>query len=134
MFCLAADEGLLPHPHVIVEPAPSGLVACALTSNLHRARDPGNVLLEPGGGDLPEQTVVVVSQSVSVAPRGTNRFARGITARRDPRGAGVPAVVSGALMHDDLGTTTGRPGRGPRQALLAEIRAGRVFQQKFLAC
>jgi mRNA interferase MazF len=35
---------------------------CALTSNLHRASEPGNVLLEPGEGNLPRQSVVVVSQ------------------------------------------------------------------------
>jgi mRNA interferase MazF len=42
------------------------VVVCALTSNLHRAREPGNVLLDVGEGDLPEQSVVVVSQIASV--------------------------------------------------------------------
>ena len=42
------------------------VVVCALTSNLHRASEPGNVLLEPGEGGLPEQSVVVVSQVSSV--------------------------------------------------------------------
>lgn len=35
---------------------------CALTTNLHRATEPGNVLLEVGEGELPQQSVVVVSQ------------------------------------------------------------------------
>lgn len=42
------------------------VVVCALTSNLHRASEPGNVLLEPGEGNLPKQSVVVVSQISSV--------------------------------------------------------------------
>jgi mRNA interferase MazF len=42
------------------------VVVCALTSNLRRARDPGNVLLFPGEADLPEQSVVNVSQIVTV--------------------------------------------------------------------
>lgn len=42
------------------------VVVCALTSNLHRAREPGNVLLDVGEGDLLEQSVVVVSQIASV--------------------------------------------------------------------
>ncbi len=42
------------------------VVVCALTSNLHRANWPGNVLLEPGEGDLPRRSVVVVSQVSSV--------------------------------------------------------------------
>jgi mRNA interferase MazF len=42
------------------------VVVCALTSNLHRAGEPGNVLLEAGEGDLPKRSVVVVSQVSSV--------------------------------------------------------------------
>ena len=42
------------------------VVVCGLTSNLRRARDPGNVLLFPGEADLPEQSVVNVSQIVTV--------------------------------------------------------------------
>lgn len=37
-------------------------VACALTANVRRAINPGNVLLEPGEADLPRQSVVNVSQ------------------------------------------------------------------------
>jgi mRNA interferase MazF len=42
------------------------VIVCALTSNLHRANEPGNVLLDVGEGNLPEQSVVVVSQISSV--------------------------------------------------------------------
>ena len=71
---LAADDagGRFPHPHVVLQDdvfnrsrIPT-VVVCALTSNLHRATEPGNVLLEPGEGDLPKQSVVVVSQLLSV--------------------------------------------------------------------
>ena len=37
-----------------------------LTTNPAKATEPGNVLLEPGEGDLPKQSVVVVSQISSV--------------------------------------------------------------------
>jgi mRNA interferase MazF len=37
-------------------------VVCALTSNLKRATEPGNVLLEAGEANLPRPSVVVVSQ------------------------------------------------------------------------
>ena len=37
-------------------------VVCALTTTLRRAQDPDNVLLEPNEGDLPKQSVVIVSQ------------------------------------------------------------------------
>lgn len=42
------------------------VIVCALTTNLGRAAEPGNVLLDVGEGDLPKQSVVVVSQISSV--------------------------------------------------------------------
>lgn len=42
------------------------VIVCALTTNLRRARAIGNVLLEPGEADLPEQSVVNVSQVFTV--------------------------------------------------------------------
>lgn len=60
------------HPHVVVQEDVfnhsriTTVVVCALTSNLHRASEPGNVLLDEGEGNLPRQSVVVVSQISSV--------------------------------------------------------------------
>lgn len=42
------------------------VIVCVLTSNLRRAAAIGNVLLEPGEADLPEQSVVNVSQVFTV--------------------------------------------------------------------
>ena len=61
------------HPHVVVQDDAFNhsridtVVVCALSSNLQRASEPGNVLLEPGEGNLPQESVVVVSQICSVA-------------------------------------------------------------------
>lgn len=76
MFWVAADVGgtkqTARHPHVVVQDdvfnhsRVSTVVVCALTTNLHRAGEPGNVLLEPGEGNLPKQSVVVVAQTSSV--------------------------------------------------------------------
>lgn len=60
------------HPHVVVQDDVfnhsriTTVVVCALTSNLQRATEPGNVLLDAGEGNLPKQSVVVVSQISSV--------------------------------------------------------------------
>lgn len=60
------------HPHVVVQDDVfnrsriTTVIVCALTTNLHRASEPGNVLLEPGEGGLPKQSVVVVSRISSV--------------------------------------------------------------------
>lgn len=60
------------HPHVVVQDdlfnhsRVATVVVCALTTNLQKATEPGNVLLEPGEGNLPKQSAVVVSQIASV--------------------------------------------------------------------
>ncbi len=41
-------------------------VVCALTSNLERAKAPGNVLLKKGEGNLPKESVVNVTQIVTL--------------------------------------------------------------------
>ena len=77
VFWIAPDDSRGPvpsysHPHVVVQDDVfnhsriATVVVCALTSNLHRANEPGNVLLEVGEGSLAEQSVVVVSQVSSV--------------------------------------------------------------------
>jgi mRNA-degrading endonuclease toxin of MazEF toxin-antitoxin module/GNAT superfamily N-acetyltransferase len=74
---LAPDgsRGAMPsysHPHVVIQDDVlnrsriTTTVVCALTSNLHRASEPGNVFLDEGEGDLPQRSVVVVSQIMSV--------------------------------------------------------------------
>lgn len=44
----------------------STVLVCALTTNLRRAKAPGNVLLDENEADLPKQSVVVVSQVLTV--------------------------------------------------------------------
>lgn len=77
IFWIAPDDtrGVVPpysHPHVVVQDDVfnhsriSTVVVCALTSNLHKGKGPGNVLLEVGEGNLPQQSVIVVSQISSV--------------------------------------------------------------------
>lgn len=57
-----------PHPHVVVQDdlfnhsRIGTVVVCALSSNLARAAEPGNLLLQPNEGGLARQSVVVVSQ------------------------------------------------------------------------
>jgi mRNA interferase MazF len=80
IFWLEADEtrGSIPgqaHPHVVVQDDVFNrsrvhtVIVCALTTNLNRATEPGNVLLDPGEGNLPKRSVVIVSQISSVEKR-----------------------------------------------------------------
>ena len=60
------------HPHVVVQnnvfnsSKINTILVCALTSNLKRAQAPGNVLLEQNEGNLPKQSVVLVSQIFTI--------------------------------------------------------------------
>ncbi|HET9906573.1 MAG TPA: type II toxin-antitoxin system PemK/MazF family toxin [Anaerolineales bacterium] len=55
------------HPYVVIHDGPiNTVVVCALTSNLKRAKEPGNVLLEEGEANLPKQSVVVVSKEFTL--------------------------------------------------------------------
>ena len=76
------------------------VAVCGLTSNLRRAGDPGNVLLSPGEADLPERSVVNVSQIVTLdksqlrtwigalSPERIREILRGINLVLEPREVG----------------------------------------------
>jgi mRNA interferase MazF len=60
------------HPHLVIQDdlinhsRVRTVVVCALTSNLKRLSVPGNVLLDEGEGNLPQQSVVEVSKLSAV--------------------------------------------------------------------
>ncbi len=60
------------HPHVVIQnnvfnrSRINTVVVCALTSNLKRAKAPGNVLLDKGEASLPRKSVVNISQIFTV--------------------------------------------------------------------
>jgi mRNA interferase MazF len=60
------------HPHVVIQnnifnaSKINTVVICALTSNLKRAKAPGNVLLKKGEGNLKKDSVVNISQIITV--------------------------------------------------------------------
>jgi mRNA interferase MazF len=72
-------------------------VVCALTTNLDRARSPGNVLLARGEAGLPKASVVNISQVVTVdratlagrigtlAPRRLREILDGLRLLLEPR-------------------------------------------------
>jgi mRNA interferase MazF len=75
------------------------VIVCVVTTNLRRARDPGNVLLAPGEGGLPEQSVVNVSQIATInksqlrdkigtlSPERVREILHGISLVLEPRDA-----------------------------------------------
>ena len=68
----SGSESDYAHPHVVIQDNVinhsriNTVVVCALTTNLRRAKAPGNVLLEAGEANLPRQSIVGVSQVSTV--------------------------------------------------------------------
>lgn len=60
------------HPHVVIQDDVlnrsriATVVVCGLTTNLKRAGEPGNVVLDAGEANLPKASVAVVSQICTV--------------------------------------------------------------------
>lgn len=85
----------IPHPHVVVQEDVfnrsriTTVIVCALTTNLRRATEPGNVLLEVGEGGLTKRSVILVSQIASVERGQLGAYIGTLEAAR------VDAVIEG---------------------------------------
>ena len=90
----AGSEPGYRHPHVVIQnnlfnrSRINTVVVCALTSNLKRAKAPGNVLLNKGEACLPKKSVVNISQIFTVKlpalPRGASVAEQSGTAPKPP--------------------------------------------------
>lgn len=72
---LGAPKGSAPgymHPHVVIQnnvfnkSKINTVAVCAITSNIKRALSPGNVMLKKGEGGLKKDSVVNISQVITV--------------------------------------------------------------------
>ena len=76
------------YPHVVIQnnvfnrSRIGTVVVCALTSNLKRASAPGNVLLEAGEANLPNQSVVNVSQIFTVDKTDLGEYIGSLSSKR----------------------------------------------------
>lgn len=72
-----------PHPHVVIQVnAQNKVIVCALTTNLKRAKDPGNVLLDEDEAGLPKQSVIVASQVSIVDATQLGEFIGSVSEQR----------------------------------------------------
>ena len=88
---LGAPSGAAPglrHPHVVVQnnvfnrSRIDTVVVCVITSNLTRAKAPGNVLLDRGEAGLSKKSVVNVSQVFTVDKRDLQERIGALSSRR----------------------------------------------------
>jgi mRNA interferase MazF len=91
------------HPYVVLQnnvfntSRLNTVVLCVLTSNLERAKAPGNILLRKGEGNLPKDSVVNITQVVTVdksdlvekigslSPNRINLIVEGVKLLLEPR-------------------------------------------------
>lgn len=93
IFWLSTEEPGAPereysHPHVIIQEdilnhsRIDTVVVCALTTNRKRAKAPGNVLLDAGEGNLPKQSIVVVSQVSTIKKAQLGKYIGSLSKQR----------------------------------------------------
>jgi len=76
------------HPHLIIQnnvfnrSRINTVVVCSLTSNLQRARSPGNVMLNKGEANLTKQSVVNITQIFTVDKRDLVEIIGSISSER----------------------------------------------------
>ena len=76
------------HPHLVIQnnlfnrSRINTVVVCALTSNLKRAKAPGNVLLTDGEANLPKRSVVNISQIITVNKLQLDEYIGSISKKR----------------------------------------------------
>ena len=88
IYWVQVEESSGPHPYVVIQDDVlnrsrlATVVVCALTSNLKRTSEPGNVLLEVDEANLPRQSVIVVSQVSTVDKTQLGEYIGSLTKRR----------------------------------------------------
>lgn len=76
------------HPHLVIQnnlfnrSRINTVVVCALTSNLKRAKAPGNVLLTEEEANLPKRSVVNISQIITVNKVQLDQYIGSISKKR----------------------------------------------------
>ena len=84
----AGSEPGYRHPHVVIQnnlfnrSRINTVAVCALTSNLKRAKAPGNVLLNKGEAGLPKQSVINISQIFTVSKTDLSEKIGSLTRKR----------------------------------------------------
>ncbi|MEP7103177.1 MAG: type II toxin-antitoxin system PemK/MazF family toxin [Candidatus Dojkabacteria bacterium] len=59
-------EGDIAHPHVVINLDSEKATICSITTNTKKLNMPGNVILDPGEGNLDKQSIVEVSKTFVV--------------------------------------------------------------------
>ncbi len=87
IYWLGMDEDIRygsehPHPHVVIQDDRSAVILCVITTNMKKVSLPGNILLEVGEANLPKQSIVDVSQMVSVKREALGEYIGSLSGKR----------------------------------------------------
>jgi mRNA interferase MazF len=100
----SVGKGIM-HPQVVLQETVinqsrvSTVVVCSLSTNMKRAYEPGNVLLEPGEGNLEKRSVVIVSQVSAVEKDRIGAHIGSLSRER------MDAIISGMKLQQNLAAT-----------------------------
>ena len=104
IYWAALDESSgIPHPQVVIQDDAinhsriSSVVVCALSTNLKRAKAPGNVLLNEGEANLPKRSVVLVSQVSAIDKSKLNAYIGALDGQR------ISEILAGMRFRQRIG-------------------------------
>lgn len=92
-----------PHPYLVIQDdvinhsRVATVVVCALSTNMKKVGLPGNVLLDVGEADLPKQSIVVVSQVLSVEKTALGAYIGSLSRER------VEQILAGLKFLEKMG-------------------------------
>jgi mRNA interferase MazF len=95
-----------PHPQVVIQEDAinhsriSSVVVCALSTNLKRAKAPGNVFLNEGEANLPKRSVVLVAQVSAIDKSELSAYIGTLDAQR------VSEILAGMRFQQRIGRQT----------------------------
>ncbi len=104
----SVGKGIL-HPQVILQETVinqsriSTVAVCSLSTNMKRAFEPGNVLLETGEGNLEKRSVVIVSQVSAVEKNQIGTYIGALSRER------MDSIFSGMKLQQNLARSKESP-------------------------
>ena len=101
--------GGYPHPHVVVQDDAINnspiktVVVCAVTTNLKRAKLPGNILLESGEANLSRQSVVLVSRVSMIEKTQLGKYVGSLSRQRVDQILAGMRFIERLISHHETG-------------------------------
>lgn len=81
-WIIPTEEHTIAHPHVVIEQSATHIILCALTTNAKKISMQGNILLNIGEANLPKQSIIEVSKTITRTPSDLGAYIGTVSEKR----------------------------------------------------